>query len=242
MEDQQWAIDHLMTMLKDIEYVYIVRAFTCEREAKRYLISNKVDFLILDVELSNSIGFDFLLSLPNPQIPTILYTAHQKYEDRGYDMLLVDVLFKKVSKSRLFAALRRINSQLSKLLPPPEISLDGHYSYLLLKGPIRNERRMVEWKNIVYICMENGKLTIYMIGDQKAVASASFREVKDILPSEWFKQCAQGILFNRVYFLRYVEGMVVLNIKNKNGNIKLTTGHRDVYPEFYDFLNENTIK
>ena len=242
LDDQQWAMDHIVDMLKDIEYIYIIRTFTCEREARRFLMSNKVDFLILDVELSNSSGFDFLLTLPNPQIPTILYTAHQKYEDRGYDMLLVDVLFKKVTRSRLLSALRRINNHLSKLLPLPEISLEGHYSYFLLKGPIRNERRMIEWKNIVYICMENGKLTIYLIGDLMVVANASFKEVKDMLPFEWFKQCAQGILFNRSYFLGYAEGKVVLSIRNNKGNIKLMTGNKDVYPDFYDFLNSNAIK
>src|SRR5690606_25683322 len=129
IDDQQFAIDAILDIIATVDYVDIIATFTDERAAKSFLTVNHVDFIILDMELNKTDGFRFLGTLPNPQIPTILYTGHQKYEDIGYDRFVVDVLLKPVSESRLMAALRRMVKEFAPQSVREWDSLDGYQQY-----------------------------------------------------------------------------------------------------------------
>lgn len=234
VDDQQSSIDNLTALLKDIEYVDVVEVFQEPQKALTYLRINPVDFIILDVELGEIDGFDFLTRLPDPRIPTLLYTAHQQYEDRGYDMNLVDVLLKPVTASRLKGALRRVNRELRDMLgQEEEDSLDNWYDYFFVKGPIRNERKLVWLKNIVYVESISRKVYIFLAdGRPPLVCNMSLRDVIDKLPKRWFKQCHQSYAFNINFFDSYKNNEVTLTLLDK----KLMVGDRTIYMEFSKFL------
>ncbi|MBD1422565.1 LytR/AlgR family response regulator transcription factor [Sphingobacterium chuzhouense] len=244
IDDQQSAIDYLLDMLKDVAYVEIVATFVDEQKAKRFLHVNKVDFLILDVELEETNAFRFLTGLSNPKIPTILYTGHEKYEDEGYDRDFVDVLLKPVSQSRLLGALRRIDRGLRDLVPIPEDALENYYEYFQVKGPVRYQREMVWLKNLVYVDMQNGKLCIHLADERVLETNASFKQVMELLPSKWFLECAQSVALNINFYRGMVGGDVVLttpkpkksdnaNDSDESINEVIPAGHRNVYTDFY---------
>src|SRR5690606_36489381 len=122
-------------------FVEIIGTFTNHRAGAQFLHVNPVDFIILDGELENTNAFRFLASLSNPKIPTILYTAYDKYEDEGYDRAFVDVLLKPVSRSRLLGALRRLDKDLKALLPVTDYPLELYYDFFQVKGPVRFQRQ-----------------------------------------------------------------------------------------------------
>jgi len=237
LEDQQAHIDMLQDQLNKVEFVQIDAAFQEAAQAQTYLRVNPVDFIFLDVELGQYSGFDFLLSLPNSDLQVILYTAHEKYEDRGYDLRLVDVLLKPVSMSRLLGALRRLDDRLAGLLPPDMgNTLDSYYHYFHIKGPARYERRLIWMKHIVYIESQNGYLKIYCVGKKEPlICNATFKSVTEILPRRWFKQCHQSFVFNINFFDAYKSQKVYLVCEGT----KLPTGDRSVYMDFYAFLDSN---
>lgn len=253
IDDQQASIDHLLSLLEDVGYIDIVATFVQEREAQRYLHANAVDFIILDVELSNSNAFTFLAGLANPKIPTILYTAFEQYEDRGYDMALVDVLLKPVSQSRLWGALRRVNDELKKSVPLLEDELEMGYHFFQVKGPLRYERTMVWYRNIVYVDTANGKVQFHMVGGDMLESNSTFKAVLEKLPNKWFKQCIHNIVFNINFYQGYVGGRVVLTelktpnkltltpVKKEPEYVALPVGARTIYTDFYNFLDSNVI-
>lgn len=252
IDDQQSAIDYLLDRLKDVAYVEIVATFVDEQKAKRFLHLNKVDFLILDVELEETNAFRFLTGLSNPKIPTILYTAHEKYEDEGYDRDFVDVLLKPVSQSRLLGALRRIDRGLRDLMPLPEDALENYYEYFQIKGPVRYQRQMVWLKNLVYVNMQNGKLCLHLLDGRVLETNLTYKMVKELLPSKWFLECASSVIVN-VNFYRGIEGgVVVLTLpkakkdnntggSDQSANEAIPAGSRKVYTDFYAFVDSNLL-
>lgn len=252
IDDQQSAIDYLLGILKDVTYVEIIATFVDEKEAKRFLHVNKVDFLILDVELEGTNAFRFLTSLSNPKIPTILYTGYEQYEDEGYDRDFVDVLLKPVSQSRLLGALRRVDRELRDLIPVTEDGLENYYEYFQVKGPVRYQREMVWLKNLVYVDMQNGKLCIHLADGRVLETNASFKQVMELLPSKWFLVCAQSVALNINFYRGMVGGTVVLTIpkpkKRDNSNKSdesineiIPAGSRNLYADFYAFVDSNLL-
>src|SRR5690606_3761671 len=241
IDDHQSAIDYLMDMLQDVAYVEIIATFREGAEAKRFLHVNPVDFLVLDVELGDTTGFDFLRTLSNPRMPTILYTGYEQYEDRGYDIDVVDVLLKPVSQSRLWGALRRLSTELARVLPDLEENLEGHYDFFQVKGPVRFGRKMVWLKNIVYLETVNGKVVMTLVDGTVLESNSAFKSIMERLPRRWFKQCYQNIAFNINFYDGYGNGQVKIIRGLGTPEILLPTGAKELYPDFYKFLDSNVI-
>ncbi|MDM1295290.1 response regulator transcription factor [Sphingobacterium sp. N143] len=239
IDDQQACIDHLLEMVTEISYVDIVRTFNNPQEAKIFLRANKVDFIILDVELGKTNAFDFLRTLPSSNLKTILYTAHRQYEDPGYDINVVDVLLKEVSKSRFYAALRRVDEALGKLIPIIGHDSLEHYShYFMIKGPVRYDRTEVRLKNVIYVESSNGHVIFHQIGNKTSVCNSSLKEVKERLPVKWFMQCHKSFIINNSFFYSYGADGILMTEGTKK---KIPVGDKKLYPDFFNFINSNIL-
>ncbi|MDF2515296.1 MAG: hypothetical protein K0R59_592 [Sphingobacterium sp.] len=238
IDDQQGSIDYLMQLMDEIAYVKIIKTFNDPKEAKLFLRVNQVDFMILDVELGYTNGFDFLKTLPNTNLKTILYTAHEQYEDPGYDIGVVDVLLKEVSMSRLCAALRRLDTELARLLPvSTSDSLEYYFQYFTVRMGYRYVRNLVWIKNIIYVESANGTITIHMVDREPLKCNNSMRQVMEVLPIKWFKQIHQSFVININFFYSYEKGAVRMTVDNK----KLPTGDKKIYSDFFTFINSNVL-
>ena len=239
IDDQQTAIDELLLLMAGADYVEVIGTFTDEQQAKIFLMVNPVDFIILDMELRYTNGFRFLRSLPDPTIPTILYTGHSKYEDPGYEKLVVDVLLKPVSESRLMAALRRMVKELRfQQQHVLQDSLEGYEHYFQIKGPVKGGRRMIRLKDLVYVATEGGRLMLCLVSGEKLISALPFKTVVNSLPRKWFKQCYQNIVFNVNFYAAYREKTVVLTVTDT----KLPVGSRESYPDFFSFIDSKVIQ
>ncbi|MNJ96971.1 Transcriptional regulatory protein YpdB [compost metagenome] len=239
IDDQKSHIDHLLEMVEEIGYVQIAKTFNDPKDAKIFLRANKVDFMILDVELGKTNAFDFLRTLPSTNLKTILYTAHRQYEDPGYDFGVVDVLLKEVSKSRFYAALRRVDEALAKLIPLSDHdSLENYTYYFMIKGPVRYQRTEIRMKELVYVESTNGQVKFHMIGGKTLSCSSTMREVLGRLPVRWFKQCHQSIVININFFYSYGVGGVLMTEGTKK---TLPVGDKKLYAGFFSFINSNIL-
>jgi len=240
VDDQKGSIDHLVTLFKKIEYVAIEASFQDPFKALKYLRVNQVDLIILDVEMGEMSGFEFMKALPRIKAKIILNTAHQHYEDPGYDVNVVDVILKPVSQTRLQVALRRLDDELRLAFPEinDDESLDHSYDFFQIKGPHRFAKKALWFKNIIYIETSRGKVLIHQI-DQKEplLANSSIAKVLEILPRKWFKQCHQGYVFNINFFHSYAKNLVSLKYVDK----KLDVGDLNIYPGFRDFVHNNVV-
>ncbi|WP_433863005.1 LytR/AlgR family response regulator transcription factor [Sphingobacterium thalpophilum] len=238
IDDQQSSIDDLLALMEDIGYVHILKTFNDPKEAKTYLRVNQVDFMILDVELGRTNGFDFLRTLPKTNLKTILYTAHEQYEDPGYDIGLVDVLLKPVSKSRLCGALRRLDDELSRLLPvSANDSLEDYSYYFMIRMGFRYVRVAVWMKNIVYIESANGAIIFHMINGERLKSNNTMRQVLEVVPVRWFQQIHQSFVINISFFYSYEKGEVRMTLTDK----RLPTGDKKIYKDFFEFINSNVL-
>lgn len=238
IDDQQGSIDYLLQLMEEIAYVKIIKTFNDPKEAKLFLRVNQVDFMILDVELGHTNGFDFIRTLPNTNLKTILYTAHEQYEDPGYDIGVVDVLLKEVSMSRLCGALRRLDTELARLLPiSTSDSLEDYFQYFMIRVGHRYVRNLVWMKNIIYVESGNGAITFHMVDGKSKKCNNSMRQVLEMLPIKWFKQIHQSFVINISFFYSYERGTVRLTLDNKT----LPTGDKKIYSDFFTFINSNVL-
>jgi two-component SAPR family response regulator len=72
-----------------------------------FLQNNKVDLLLLDIQMSQILGTDFMRTLTNP--PKVIFTtAFRKYAVEGFDLDAVDYLLKPISFERFLKAVNKV--------------------------------------------------------------------------------------------------------------------------------------
>lgn len=240
VDDQKHSVEALRMLSAKCEGIEIVSDFVRPKKALSYIRTHPIDFVILDVEMGEMDGFEFINSIADLQVMVILCTGHTQYEDNGYELKLVDVLLKPVSEARFKGAIYRLIEKNKYLLPKSyQDSPKQDECYLLIKGPTKYERTMVRFDDLMYVESMNRRVYLYMRDNPTIpmVTNTSFKEVIKLLPKIWFKQCHQSFAFNTYYFEHYKKKEVSL----KGIDTKIPTGDKAVYRDFDRFINFNSV-
>ncbi|WP_276089036.1 LytTR family DNA-binding domain-containing protein [Pedobacter sp. JY14-1] len=112
VDDEPLAREVLEDYLNRIGGVQSVQLFLNAKAALPYLIKQPADLLLLDIEMPEMTGIEFLKLLPDPPL-TIFTTAYRNYAFDGYELGVIDFLLKPVAFDRFQLAIERARELLS---------------------------------------------------------------------------------------------------------------------------------
>ena len=107
IDDEPLALDKIISFIKKIDYLNLVKSFDNAFEAVSCLKTNKIDLLFLDIQMDDFTGIQLLETIKNPP-KVILTTAYDSYALRGYELGVNDYLLKPFSFSRFAQAIEKI--------------------------------------------------------------------------------------------------------------------------------------
>lgn len=152
VDDEPLAADVLEKYISQLDSLTL--AGKCENAiaAAIFLQKNKVDLLLLDIQLPKLTGIDFLKTLPS-RPAVILTTAFRDYALEGFELNVLDYLLKPISFERFLAAINKYHSihESSPVLSssPTSITPITEAPFIYLKA----DKKMVKvfLKDIIYI-------------------------------------------------------------------------------------------
>lgn len=106
VDDEPLAHEALEEYINKFEELVLVRKFFNAVEAERYLNSNPVDILFLDIQMPELTGLELLERLPEKPI-TILTTAFRDFALVGFELGVLDYLLKPIKSERFNSAVSR---------------------------------------------------------------------------------------------------------------------------------------
>jgi len=106
VDDEPMARKGLEEYVKDIPFLEL--AGTCENamRAKDFLQQNEIDLMLLDINMPQITGIEFLKSLKNPPL-VIFTTAHPDYALESYALDVMDYLVKPIMFDRFQKAVQK---------------------------------------------------------------------------------------------------------------------------------------
>lgn len=107
VDDEPIARDILKAYCSKINHLNIVTDCANAVEAFEYLNNNKVDVMLLDINMPEVSGLDLLRKLPNPPA-VILTTAYSEFAVESYELNVVDYLLKPFSFQRFATAIDKV--------------------------------------------------------------------------------------------------------------------------------------
>lgn len=106
IDDEPLALQLIQNYAKQMNWLEIVATFTNASDAKKYLETNAVDLLFLDIQMPDIDGLHFFNSLEE-KLPLIFTTAYSQYAVEGFNLDAVDYLLKPFDFDRFSKAVTK---------------------------------------------------------------------------------------------------------------------------------------
>lgn len=184
IDDEQWARDLLESYITRISGLQVLGKCKHTAEAKVQVEKNEVHLLLLDINMPNQSGIDFLKSMGKP--PKVIFTtAYAKYALEGYNLEVVDYLLKPISFERFQKAIQKAKlliEMTQKVIDYEATQKDERQSIVVKEG---YDLHKIYIDEILYVSAMR-EYVQYHLDDKKIMSLASLTAVEKSLPSGEF--------------------------------------------------------
>ena len=173
------------------------------------------DIVILDVQMPDGTGFDYLELTPDNDFEVIFVTAHQEYAIRAIKAAANDYILKPIDEEELKKALLRAieKCKLKKKDKKAEkLSFEGEKIILKTQDSVF----MVQLEDLIRCESYKNYTTFYLNSGKKITVSKTIKHYENLLEKNIFFKCHRSHIFNWNYFECFE--------KNNGGLIKLSNG------------------
>lgn len=106
IDDEPFALELLADDIRNVLFLELIATFNNSPDALRWLETQSVDLVFLDIQMPTLTGIQFLRSLSKP-LMVIFTTAYQQYAVEGFELNVVDYLLKPIPYDRFMTACER---------------------------------------------------------------------------------------------------------------------------------------
>ncbi|ARV15244.1 LytR/AlgR family response regulator transcription factor [Polaribacter sp. SA4-12] len=180
-------------LCSNTEQVSVIEEFSSAIDAIKYLNSNVVDLIFLDIHMPTFSGFDFIQTLKSP--PKIILTTSDKnfaLQAFEYDCV-VDYLVKPITKERFNKSLNKLTS-LEETKTSNEIDTSKEESSFIY---VSVDRRLVKI-NIpdIYFVEAKGDYISIKTENKNYVVHSTLKKIEDKLPAILFLRIHRSFIIN----------------------------------------------
>jgi two-component system, LytTR family, response regulator LytT len=134
VDDEFPAIQLIREYCRKIDKIQLISTFSRSVEAFEYLKENKVDILLLDIQMPLMSGVEVLKKLPEKPM-CIFITANPEYAVKAYELDVIDYLVKPVSFERFNKSIEKASEYYQYKMNDSNAIADKHY--LMIKADYR---------------------------------------------------------------------------------------------------------
>ncbi len=173
IEDEPLATERVLQFAGRIPYLQTAATFENAIDAIDYVGKHTVDLILLDINMGELSGIQFL-EIVKPKCPVIILTAYESYALKGFELQVTDYLLKPFTFERFSEAVERARS--GRLKPLEK-------QYIFIKTQYRLEKVMLS--ELLYIEGARDYRRIHTT-KQSFTTLTTFGELEKELPSARF--------------------------------------------------------
>lgn len=134
VDDDELSQKTMKHLVSQVPFLNLINTCSNASEAINTLSSNKVDLMLLDIEMPVINGLEFVKSLKNPPI-TILATSKKDYAIEAFECNVIDYLVKPIAVDRFFNAIAKSKHFFDALYKNNELS-GKEYLFVKVNGSL----------------------------------------------------------------------------------------------------------
>ena len=198
-------IKKLCSSLKEVS---VFKEFSSAIEAIKYLNSNDVDLIFLDIHMPSFSGFDFIETLKSPP-KIILTTSDKNFALQAFEYkCVVDYLVKPIAKERFDKSLDKVTSLIKTINSSDVINTSNDDSSFIY---VSVDRRLVKI-NIPEICYIEAKGDYISIKTENKnyLVHSTLKKIEDKLPLSLFIKIHRSFIINISEIVDIEDNSVVI--------------------------------
>ncbi|MEP1033761.1 LytTR family DNA-binding domain-containing protein [Ekhidna sp.] len=197
VDDEPIAQDILVRYIDQIDN--LVLAGTCINaiEANNFLQKETVDLTLLDIEMPQVSGLNFLANLKNaPNV--IITTAYRDFALEGFELNVIDYLLKPIPIERFMKAIQKLTTNNTLAVAKEE-------SYIYLKA----DKKMVQimLNDILYIEGLSNYVKIHL-RDRMVISYQKLSYLESVLPTQHFLRIHRSFIVSRSKIRSYTSSFI----------------------------------
>ncbi|MGC1205262.1 MAG: LytTR family DNA-binding domain-containing protein, partial [Flavobacteriaceae bacterium] len=207
IEDEIPAQKILKNFIDKIPSLQLLGVFKAAIEANSFLNNNTVDLVLLDINLPDMSGIDFIKTIKNPPA-IVMTTAYPDYAVNSFELdTIVDYLVKPFSFDRFLKAINKVKDRIEL----PKNKQDDNAEILFLN--VDKTLHKLVLNSILYIESDRNYLTV-VTENQKLSYIDSLKNWTAKLPENQFFQVHKSFIVNSK-FVDKISGNVLFVNNNK---------------------------
>jgi DNA-binding LytR/AlgR family response regulator len=204
IDDEPLALKQLESYVKQIPFIELVKTCGTAKEALQVLSEQKIDLMLIDVNMPDINGIDFVKSLTNPPM-VIFITAYAQYAIDGFKVDAVDYLVKPFNVSDLIKACDKARDlydlrQKAAAFEPSDM-IDGtpdaanNADFIFVKSDYKVLR--VNINDILFIESMSEYVRIYLENSKKTIVTLiSMNRLEESLVQHGFMRVHRSYIVN----------------------------------------------
>jgi DNA-binding LytR/AlgR family response regulator len=197
----------------------LIGTFNDSIAARNVITQRKdIELVILDIQMPEMSGFDFIASLDSPP-NIIIISSNEEYALKAFDFNVVDYLLKPVSYGRFCKAVDKTTRYFSK----KEITNTDDEEIFIKKGSSLVKLKL---RDIIYIEALENYVTLTTSND-KFTIHFTMKAIENQLPSGVFIRVHRSFIINKSMIQTINEGSLDLNVGGSLKNIPVGKSFKD---------------
>jgi DNA-binding LytR/AlgR family response regulator len=210
VDDEPLALEILGGYLKRMDNVHSVLLFRHAGDALHYIENHQTDVLLLDIEMPEMTGIQFLKALSDPPL-TVFTTAYRNYAFEGYELGVIDFLLKPISFKRFEQAITKIREFLAlkaQHINIEDIPAGEDTDFIFVKSGV--QRIKLHFNEVTHIQGLKDYAIIYTYSE-KILLKGSIKAMLDIFPQKRFVRVHKSFIVSIHQIKRLESNRIVLN-------------------------------
>ena len=213
VDDEELARKNLEVLLNDYcPQINVLGTASNIMEAEKFIHSNQIDVLFLDIEMPNGSGFELLEKLGTEvDFKIIFITAYHEYALKAFRFSAVDYLLKPIDPDDLVAAVSKAkggkDKEASKKIEAllENLKRDGD-ALNKIALPSMEGLQFVELNEIMYCESQDNYTRFFLTDGRRIMVSKTIKHFEDMLDSSKFYRVHRSNIINLKYIDKYVKG------------------------------------
>ena len=179
IDDEPIARKGLKEYIQDVDFLNLVGEFEHPLKAMEVLTREKIDLILLDIQMPKITGPDFLKTL-SMQPMVIFTTAYPQYAVQGFELNAIDYLVKPFSFDRFVKAVMKAKTRKES---EKSSAIDAEETHFFIKTDSKLVK--VYYDDILFAEALQNYVAIHT-KDKKLVTYLTFKSIEDHLPPTQF--------------------------------------------------------
>lgn len=196
LDDEPLALVLIERYLRELPQWQLLATFTDAAAAADFLRNNTVDLLLIDINMPDISGLQFVRELPDERPLVIFVTAYKEHAHEGFDLDVVDYLLKPVAPERFKRALQKAADLLdlrrrAEAVAPPITGEDFFFVFS------EYQQLKITIKDILYIEGMGDYVKIFLTAQPKPVLTLErLKNLADRLEASGFRRIHRSYVVN----------------------------------------------